>query len=278
MAWPVSDAFFSARGVDTPRRRRWIAEASLRLVLAGLAVIVAWALSGGGAQAADGAVAAERPPLILRFENKAPNNYADPETGRFTGRNYTLLANAIAALNETALFELRTWSRAFTLATETPNACVFSTVRTAEREPLFTWLGPLNTAEPLLIASASGRATELADLEAARPFIIGGYTGDFRVTMLQKLGGYNLDIVRDDALNPPKLRAGRIDLWFTDRETFENLEGLDQDAFRIVLRLEPETLYLACNLETDPTRLEALNAMIQVLRDDSLETSPPERR
>ena len=43
--------------------------------------------------------------------------------------------------------ELYPWARAFRSAQEEPNTLVFSTVRTAAREPLFIWLGPIQQIE-----------------------------------------------------------------------------------------------------------------------------------
>jgi hypothetical protein len=47
------------------------------------------------------------------------------------------------------------WSRAYQLALQTEDTCVFSTSRTREREALFTWIGPLEKSDWAVLARAN---------------------------------------------------------------------------------------------------------------------------
>ena len=46
------------------------------------------------------------------------------------------------------------WARAYTYGLEKPQHCVFSTSRTAEREALFKWVGPVSQIDWVLYALA----------------------------------------------------------------------------------------------------------------------------
>ena len=45
-------------------------------------------------------------------------------------------------------------ARAYAAARERPNACVYATSRTPERESSFKWVGPIDSAEWVLMARA----------------------------------------------------------------------------------------------------------------------------
>ena len=47
--------------------------------------------------------------------------------------------------------ELLPWKRAYAAAYQRPDACVYSTARTPERDPLFKWVGPTDSAEWVLM-------------------------------------------------------------------------------------------------------------------------------
>jgi polar amino acid transport system substrate-binding protein len=107
--------------------------------------------------------------------------------------------------------ELLPWKRAYTAALERNDACVFSTTRTPEREPLFKWIGPIGEADWVLMGRAD-RKLHLNSLEDARNYRIGTYNGDARDQYL-RARGFKVDPAPNDLLNLRKLMADRIDLW-----------------------------------------------------------------
>jgi ABC-type amino acid transport substrate-binding protein len=107
--------------------------------------------------------------------------------------------------------DLLPWKRAYTAALERPDACVFSTTRTPEREASFKWVGPIGEADWVLMARAD-RAFSLRSLDDARGYRIGTYNGDARDDYL-RTRGFDVDPAQNDLINPRKLMMNRIDLW-----------------------------------------------------------------
>lgn len=83
-----------------------------------------------------------QPVLHLLTEHSPPGEYLN-EQGKLAGVTYQLLREIATELQEPVKFQLLPWARAFSLATSQPSTAIFETTRTAVREPLFQWVGPL---------------------------------------------------------------------------------------------------------------------------------------
>ncbi|WP_342117112.1 substrate-binding periplasmic protein [Pseudoduganella sp. OTU4001] len=171
-----------------------------------------------------------------------------------------------AGINYT--IEVTAWRRAYEVTLRTPDACVFSTSRTPEREALFKWVGPLREVDWTFygLADATFRLTKLEDAKGLR---IGGYAGDVRAQYLQARG-FTVDTAGDNLSNPRKLVGKRIDLWVASialaTGVLEN-EGL---AGKIVplLTFHTSRAYLACNKAVPDAQIAALSAaMAEIVKD-----------
>ena len=151
------------------------------------------------------------------------------------------------------------WKRAYAMALERKDACVFLTTRTPEREKLFKWVGPIRESEWVL-AGRSGVDYGIKSLEDARKYRIGTFIGDARHEYLRSRG-FNVDVVQDDNVNPEKLLLGRIDLWASASWTGGPAEYLSLYPDRIVAVLKFNTvgLYLACNRAVPDATIARLN-------------------
>ncbi|MEM9724464.1 MAG: ABC transporter substrate-binding protein [Pseudomonadota bacterium] len=199
-------------------------------------------------------------------EQRRPNNFRGPGPGEVIGPHTDLLREMLAMLDWDVEIRLAQWSRSYNLALSRPRTCVFSTLRTEDREILFKWVGPIGSTTLALIAKRDGDVPEIDDLEAARPYVIGVYTADAREIMLRNRGGYRLDVATDDLLNALKLDAGRIDLWFTDLETLAQVEPALRAKLEVALRLTGEALYLACNTRVSDMAIDQMNAALDTLK------------
>jgi polar amino acid transport system substrate-binding protein len=148
--------------------------------------------------------------LYLTTELAAPSSMLDGQ-GQVIGISTDKVRAALARTNTPYTIALLPWKRAYAAARERPDACVFSTTRTPEREALFKWVGPIDSAQWVLMARADWAVT-LRTLDDARPYRIGTYNGDARDQFLRSRG-FQVDPAPNDLTNPRKLLLGRIDLW-----------------------------------------------------------------
>ena len=203
------------------------------------------------------------PQLYLTTETPAiAPREGEPATGLATEMVRDIMRRA--GIGHT--LDLLPWKRAYSAALERPDACVYSTTRTPERESQFQWVGPIADADWVLMARAD-RPFKLRSLDDARRYRIGTYNGDARDQFL-RARGFDVDPAPNDQLNPPKLMAGRIDLWaaslgLNSRQTLAR-QGYTGKVVPVLVFNRIHT-YLACNRAV-PDRLvarmsEALGAM-----------------
>jgi polar amino acid transport system substrate-binding protein len=235
------------------RQFRWV-------VLAAVCVL-------GAAQARDQAhpdVSTRRPALYVTTEAAAPSSMLDSE-GRVVGISTDKVRAALERAGLSYTIELLPWKRAYAAARERRDACVYSTSRTPEREDQFKWVGPIDSADWVLMARAGSRIA-LHALEDARPYRIGTYNGDARDGYLRSRG-FRVDPAPNDLTNPRKLLLGRIDLWAAALRVGSPVLEQNGWAGKIVpvLVFNRIDVYLACNLAVPDGVIARLNGAIAVL-------------
>ena len=210
--------------------------------------------------------AAPQPRLYLTTEASAPSSML--VDGRVAGITTDKLRDALARAGVRYEIALRPWQRAYMTALRRPDACVYATTRTPEREALFKWVGPLDSAQWVLMGRAD-RKLALTSLEQARGLRIGTYYGDARDSYLRSLG-LATDAAPNDLLNPQKLLQGRIDLWATSwRAGSTVLEQQGRDKRIVpVLAFRRTEVYLACNLAVPDALVARLNAELEAMARD----------
>lgn len=194
------------------------------------------------AQAAWGAT----PGLILTAEMTYPA--VMEEKGRVTGHAAEKVHEIMRRSGIGYSMRIMPWKRAYVLALTQPQTCVFMTTRTAEREALFKWIGPISQADWVLYGRAD-RSYAIRTVEDARGLRIGAYNGDVRGEYLAARG-YVVDFVQNDESNPKKLMLDRIDLWVNSTRSSRPLLAQLGLAGKIVpvVTFHQAKLYLACHL------------------------------
>lgn len=197
-------------------------------------------------------------------ENHPPSVTVDPGTGDVGGPFTLRLRGAMQRLGWPVEFRAAPWSRAYAMALMEPGVCVYGTVRTAQREATFKWVGPIDQSQFVMVARR-GSMIKLDDLEAARGYRIGVYAQDVREQMLRRMGGYRLDTTPERGLNARKLVEGRIDLWFTDVKTLDHFKSRFPGMLEAVLLLPANELFLACNVGFSDARIAAMNEAVRAV-------------
>lgn len=159
------------------------------------------------------------------------------------------------------------WDRLYRLTLDKPNYGLFSTTFTAERQPLFKWVGPLAKTGWVLLA-APGNNVSVASLKDAAQYQIGAYKNDAVSQHLVEKGLEPITALRDTE-NAKKLMAGQIDLWATGDPAGRYLakqEGIS--GLKTILRFDSAELYLALNKEVPDEVVQKLQAELDKMRSE----------
>ena len=229
----------------------------IRFAIGATAAALLGAVGGAGAA-----------PITLLTEEYAPFASLDKASGKTVGIATDivneLLARAGVAATPTRLLP---WARAMATTIATPNACLYTTARTAEREALFQWIGPIGHSDWVLFARSADKLT-LRTLDDARPYKIGGYIGDASVAYL-KARNFTLDVASSDRANPPKLRLRRIDLWAVGRLSgLSLLREMGVGDVEPVFSLIKADMYLSCHPGMDKADVARLNEVLRMMYRD----------
>ena len=210
--------------------------------------------------AATGASAAS---LQVVTENNPPFNFQEGK--EVMGTSTAAVRDLLARAGVEATFYVLKWDDAYSRAQKNANTCIYSTVRTANREKLFKWYGPIGTNAWALYALSSFDKT-LASVSDARFYRIGAVKNDAKVDFLRGEGVSSIREAARDSENPgrlakPKTDPNAIDLWITTQATArETAAKAGLRDLKEVLVVKKQELFLACNPRTDKALLEKLDA------------------
>lgn len=205
--------------------------------------------------------------IELVTEDDPPHNMLNKD-GKLVGVATEKLEEAFRRAGVPEHAALMPWARAYQSALSSTDVCVFSAARTAEREPLFHWVGPVATLDWVLYARAD-YPNRPAKLEDVRKEMLGGYLQDVISVWLAN-NGFQVDTAPGDDYNPQKLLNGRFNYWASSRTRASALLAKQGLADRIVpvLTFGRTDLYLACNPAVPAASIAKLNdALKQMVAD-----------
>jgi polar amino acid transport system substrate-binding protein len=204
--------------------------------------------------------------LYLMTESSPPVSML--ERGQVIGSGTEKVLEIMARTGTGYTLDLLPWRRAYTFVQQRPNACLFSTTRTPEREQLFKWVGPTDEAEWVLLGRAD-RSYNLRTLEDARKLRIGTYNGDVRDDYL-RARGFRVDPAPNDMINSRKLMLDRIDVWASGLRRGNTLLTRNGWGQKIVpvLTFNRVGVYLACNPAVPTELIDRMNAALVAMGRD----------
>ena len=206
--------------------------------------------------------------IQLKTENYPPFNM-DDGSGSIIGVSTEIVKRLFRRANVKYEMELLPWQRAYKLALENEDHAVFSTTRTAERENLFKWVGPINPNNWVFLKKEE-KEFKISSLEDAKRYRVGGYSGD-AVALFLEGQGFEIDYVSKDYLNAKKLDHERIDLWATGQllgpyYAKENDVHCLEEAF-----VFKETIMsIAFNKDTDDALIDKLNSELALMAKEGV--------
>ncbi|MEB0030739.1 transporter substrate-binding domain-containing protein [Undibacterium sp. RTI2.1] len=147
--------------------------------------------------------------IRLYIQEYAPFTHTDPKTNEVKGSLTDRVIEIMRRAGEKPILISTSLARGYQAALTEKNTCLFGFRRTAEREPLFKWVGPL-TSDAWVLYAKKPESRNLKTFEDAKPYSIGTYKN--AATGLElKEQGYKIEFASQDEDNPRLLVNGRID-------------------------------------------------------------------
>ena len=203
--------------------------------------------------------------------------YSFTQNGKVTGVATEIVQAVLDRLNIHGHFTSLPWARAMRIARSQPNVLIYSIVRNDERETLFKWVGQLTSDKNYLFCLA-GHDIKLNSLDEAKSYVTGTVIRDYHEDFLVKHGfgqGGNFESATGNDLNYSKLKAGRIDLWFTDAGIMAYVVRMAGDnpktAVKAALEVEdPDGIVgnMAFGTKTDDAVVEAFRRALDSIKAD----------
>lgn len=206
--------------------------------------------------------------IRILAEDYPPFNYVD-ETGHVVGQSTDVVKSIMSKVGEDLDIEVMPWSQAYRLVQNQPGTALYSVARTAERERMFMWVGPIGTYENWLYAKkGSGvQVNNLAEAKAVQAIAV--VKDEAGQQKLASEGFINFVFTDTIANGLKKLEAGEADLWLGTRESVEIIAkeiGISPDDLEPVVFVHKADLYLAFNKNTAYSTVDAWQKALDGLK------------
>jgi len=209
--------------------------------------------------------------IVIITEDYAPLNYIKDD--KVVGSSVDIVRTIKARLNLDSEILVQPWKRGYESLENNINTCLFSTVRTEEREDQFKWVGPLTEIRFSLYAKKSNEIV-INQFEDAKEYSIGSQEDGWAEPLLIENDFPNVDYVSKPSQNITKLDADRIDLWIASNVTFANLvnetPSIDINEFEEVYVISISELYIAFNKETADEIVNSWQTTLDELYDEGI--------
>jgi polar amino acid transport system substrate-binding protein len=162
------------------------------------------------------------------------------------------------------------WPKGYQAALDEPDVVLFSMARTAERESLFHWIGPLDETIYYVWVKAGSRRVIRTPDDARGLKAIGVYRNDVRDQFLTRKGFTNLDRADDNLTNLEKLLAGDLDAFvatFDEAEDLARAAGCQLSDLRVTIPICKAQMYIVMSLKTREEVVKAWSSAFGALRD-----------
>ncbi|HZX17673.1 MAG TPA: transporter substrate-binding domain-containing protein [Pseudomonas sp.] len=211
--------------------------------------------------------------LRLYTEEYRPLSYI--EDGKLTGMAVEVVELLIQRTGQDTRIELVPWTRAYHQVQREANSGLFSTVRTARREALFQWVGPIALGHTSFYArrGAGLNVRTLKDVERFNTLAVPKQWYSYEY--LSDRGLKNLYGVPTPQHMMKMFKHGRIELLVANNLALDDMlaqQGMRRDEVELQFTLMGNNSYIAFSKSTDPALVQQWQqALEELLRDGSLE-------
>jgi len=213
------------------------------------------------------ALAAE--PLRLYTEEYPPINFS--EAGEPVGLATEVVREILRRSGQVASIEVVPWARGYQEAQARPNTGLFVTMRTAERESLFKWVGPItvNTTSFYGLRSSNLRIASLEDARQHGAIAVPRQWYSHQV--LLAAGFTNLHPVPGPEQMVSMFKRGRVKLMVVDNLSLPALlerGGLPAEQVALLFTFLRSYTYIAFSPQTDDTLIARWQAELDGMKVD----------
>ena len=216
---------------------------------------------------------AEQAPLQFYTEEYAPVSFL--QNGIADGMASELVRALLQRLGETASIQVVPWSRGYHIVQNTPGTALFATIRNAEREPHFKWVGPIMLAQDAYYGlKGSGlKIDQPAQLHEVGPIAVP--RNWFTYQELSAAGMPNLLGVTDPEQMFRMLRHGRVKLIVADNLSFyargeaaQQVDSLGPEDVEVVYPYRSSEGYITFWPGTDDAVIRRWQAALDAMKAD----------
>ncbi|WP_166840407.1 substrate-binding periplasmic protein [Rheinheimera pleomorphica] len=212
----------------------------------------------------------------LLTEHSPPGQYLNAQ-GEVSGVTVELIKHVQRQLGESGTPELMPWGRALSIARNANNVALFETVRTAERESWFKWVGPLMHYSIKLYGLKHRLGIEATELSLPGKLIACSYRNAVTAQDIKRFGfteGRNLILTSKSGECLDMLIYGRVDLMaITEYILPEYSKDVTRAGYELVAvrHLTERKRYLAFSPDVSDERIQRWQqALEQSYRDGTM--------
>lgn len=213
---------------------------------------------------------AETPPGIIQMMTEEYPPVTFMKNGKVSGFVTEMVREICARQGIPDNILLTSWDEAYKVALSNPNVVLFSAERTAEREKLFQWVGPVGKNNANFYAK-KGAGIRINSLDEARKLSAIATTANwFTEQDLKKRGFTNLVSAPLPTDNVRMLMQGEVKLTvFTDITVAEIVKnaGYTMDDLEPVFTLSSTYFYIAMSLGTPPEMVKKWQSELDELKE-----------
>jgi polar amino acid transport system substrate-binding protein len=243
----------------------------LIMALTGALIMAAGCLSEREAQPLDLNSALESTDLTYYTEQLPPYNYQ--ENGTLQGISVDLLEAITEKMGKKVSREeihLVPWTEGYQAALTRNDTVLFSMAKTAEREELFKWAGPIYTNKKVLFARPD-RGITIENPEDLKEYRIGVITDDIAIQYLLDIGVNQSQIVPESNVSSiiAALDNGEIDLWAcpeTAGRYFTEQATGNYYSYTVVYQLQTQDTYYAFSKDVPDPVVQSFQQALNELK------------
>lgn len=165
------------------------------------------------------------------------------------------------------------WARGYEMAKNGPNVALLVGARTAERESLFKWVGPLDRVAMALYAKKDS-GINLSELEQAKAVSsIGCVRNTVECEILTGMGFSNLEEVTTQENNIKKLMAGRVKLIpqsLSSMSSAMQSAGFKLEDVELAVMIEDTQLYMVVSKDVPDTTVQMLQNALDDMKQSGM--------
>jgi polar amino acid transport system substrate-binding protein len=211
--------------------------------------------------------------LRLYTEEYRPLSYI--EDGKLTGMTVEVVELLVQRTGQNTRIQLVPWTRGYHQVQHEANSGLFSTVRTARREALFQWVGPITQGYTSFYArrGAGLNVRTLKDVERFTTLAVPKQWYSYEYLSDRRLK--NLYGVPTPQHMAKMFKHGRIELLVANNMVLDDMlaqQGMRADEVELQFTFMGNNSYIAFSKHTDPALVRQWQlALDELLRDGSLQ-------